>query len=148
MRWPGYAAKVTVLNEMGLLSDELIDVDGVKIAPKKVLDTLLYPHVQMQEGDRDITTFRVEASGEQAGKRKTYKVELVDHFDEKLRFTSMARVTASRARSSPRMVARSELRGAGLVTPEKLITGAAFTRLQRELAAVGVQFVESESVAP
>lgn len=144
VRWPGYAAKVTVLNEMGLLSDEPIDVDGVKIAPKKVLDTLLYPHVQMKEGDRDITTFRIEAIGMKGRKRTIRTVEMVDHFDNKLGFTSMARVTAFTGAIVACMVARGELRGAGLVTPEKLITGRHFDSLMKRLAQENVRFVSSE----
>ncbi|MFN8492967.1 MAG: saccharopine dehydrogenase C-terminal domain-containing protein [Caldilineaceae bacterium] len=140
VRWPGYAAKVTVLNEMGLLSDEPIDVDGTKIAPKKVLDTLLYPHVQMKEGDRDITTFRVEAIGEKNGQPTVNKVEMVDYFDETLGFTSMARVTAFTGAIVARMVARGELQGAGFVTPEKLIAGPHFDRLIEELAQENVRF--------
>jgi len=140
VRWPGYAAKVTVLNEMGLLSDEPIDVDGTKIAPKKVLDTLLYPHVQMKEGDRDITTFRVEALGEKNGQPTAHKVEMVDLFDEQLGFTSMARVTAFTGAIVARMVARGELQGAGFVTPEKLVAGQHFNRLIEELAKENVRF--------
>lgn len=140
VRWPGYAAKVTVLNEMGLLSDEPIDVDGTKIAPKKVLDTLLYPHVQMKEGDRDITTFRVEAIGEKNGQPTAHKAEMVDLFDEQLGFTSMARVTAFTGAIVARMVARRELQGAGFVTPEKLVAGQHFNRLIEELAKENVRF--------
>ena len=43
VRWPGYAAKVTTLRELGLLSEKPIDVDGVQVAPKKLLDAVLYP---------------------------------------------------------------------------------------------------------
>ncbi len=144
VRWPGYAAKVTVLNDMGLLSDELIDVEGVKVAPKKVLDTLLYPHVQMQAGDRDITTFRVTVSGEKAGRRAGYQAEMVDRYDETLGFTSMARVTAFTGAIVARMVARGELSGTGLITPEKLIVGPHFDRLIRELAKENVRFTVTE----
>jgi len=63
VRWPGYAAKVTVLREMGLFREDAIDVDGVQVVPKKVLDALLYPHVKLEEGARDITVFRVETFG-------------------------------------------------------------------------------------
>ncbi len=144
VRWPGYAAKVTVLNDMGLLSDELIDVDGVKIAPKKLLDTLLYPHVQMQGADRDITTFRVTVIGEQAGRRASYKVEMVDRYDETLGFTSMARVTAFTGAIVARMAARGELPVTGLLTPEKLMTGAQFDRLISELATENIHFTMRE----
>jgi len=60
VRWPGYAAKVRVLKEMGLLSHEPVEVDGVQVAPKKLLDALLYPHVKLEEGERDITLLRVD----------------------------------------------------------------------------------------
>ncbi len=94
VRWPGYAAKVTVLKEMGLLSEEPIEVDGVRVAPKKLLDALLYPHVRLEEGERDITLFRVEAMGEKDGRPRRYKIEMVDRYDNVLGFTSMARTTA------------------------------------------------------
>ncbi|HRV96545.1 MAG TPA: saccharopine dehydrogenase C-terminal domain-containing protein, partial [Anaerolineae bacterium] len=64
VRWPGYAAKATLLKELGLLSDTPIAVDGVQVRPKRLVDTLLYPHVKMNEGDQDLTVFRVEAIGE------------------------------------------------------------------------------------
>ncbi|MEW5719218.1 MAG: saccharopine dehydrogenase C-terminal domain-containing protein, partial [Chloroflexota bacterium] len=94
VRYPGYAAKVTTLKEMGLLREEPIDVDGVLVAPKSVLDALLYPHVRLEEGERDITVFRVEAFGEKDGRPRCYKIEMVDRYDDVLGFTSMARTTA------------------------------------------------------
>jgi lysine 6-dehydrogenase len=142
IRWPGFAAKVTVLKEMGLLSDEPIDVDGVQVSPKRLLDALLYPHVQMQEDDRDLTLLRVTVIGEENGQRCIRRVEMVDRFDETLGFTSMARVTAFTASIVARMVGRGELTGAGLTTPEKLITGPHFTRLVEELAAMNIHFRE------
>ena len=45
VRWPGYGEKATVLRDLGLFSPEPIDVDGVQVAPKDLLDALLYPHV-------------------------------------------------------------------------------------------------------
>jgi lysine 6-dehydrogenase len=140
VRWPGYAAKVTVLREMGLLREDAIDVDGVQIAPKKLLDALLYPHVRLEEGARDITVFRVEALGEKEGRPRRYRIEMVDRYDAVLGFTSMARTTAFTGAIVARMIARGDLKARGWMTPEKVVTGPLFDRLVGELAKNNVLF--------
>jgi lysine 6-dehydrogenase len=140
VRWPGYAAKVTVLKELGLLSDALIEVDGLQVAPRRVVDTLLYPYVCMNDQDRDITCLRVEVVGHRDGQPVVRRAEMIDRYDEQLGFTSMARVTAFTAAIVARMVGRGELQGGGFVTPEKLVIGPHFDLLRRELAAAGVHF--------
>jgi lysine 6-dehydrogenase len=140
VRWPGYAAKVIALKELGLLSATPIDVDGVQVAPKKLVDAVLYPHVRLEEDERDITVFRVEIMGEKDGRPRRYKIDMVDRYDPVLGFTSMARTTAFTGAIVARMVARGDLKARGWVTPERVITGALFDRLVRELADIGVLF--------
>lgn len=140
VRWPGYAAKITVLKEMGLLSPEPVEVDGVQVAPKKVLDTVLYPRVKMEEGERDITVLRVTVKGEREGRPRSYKIEMVDRYDEKLGFTSMARTTAFTGAIVARMVARGEIKERGWKTPEQVVAGPLFDTLVRELAQENVLF--------
>jgi saccharopine dehydrogenase-like NADP-dependent oxidoreductase len=140
VRWPGYAEKVTVLRDLGMFSPKPIDVDGVQVAPKALLDALLYPHVKMDEGEIDITCFRVEAIGEKKGRRRRFKVEMVDRYDEELGFTSMARTTAMTGAIVARMIARGDIKAQGFLTPEKIITGKAFDILMDELAAAGIRF--------
>ena len=140
VRWPGYAAKVTVLREMGLFREDPIDVDGVPVAPKKLLDTLLYPQVKLEEGERDITVFRVETIGEKDGRPRRYKSEMVDRYDTVLGFTSMARTTAFTGAIVARMIARGDLKARGWLTPEKVVTGPLFDQLVHELAKVNILF--------
>lgn len=140
VRWPGYAAKATALRELGFLSQTPIDVAGAAIAPKQFLDTLLYPHVRMDEDERDLTVFSVEAIGERKGRPRRLRVEMVDRYDKKLGFTSMARVTAFTGAIVARMIARGDIDDKGWVTPEQIITGKRFKQLMRELEAAGVHF--------
>jgi lysine 6-dehydrogenase len=140
VRWPGYAAKATVLRDLGMFSPEPIDVDGVQVAPKALLDALLYPHVKLEKGEVDITCFRVEAIGEKKGRQRKYKIEMVDWYDQELGFTSMARTTAMTGAIVARMIARGDLKAKGFLTPEKLITGKLFDMLVEELAAAGMHF--------
>jgi lysine 6-dehydrogenase len=166
VRWPGYAARVTVLKEMGLLSQKPIAVDadidpnrlpdrprstsaasesmpaapGLRVSPKALLDALLYPRVRLEEGERDITLFRVEAVGQKAGRLRRCRVEMVDRTDEVRGFTSMARTTAFTGAIVARMIARGDLRATGMRTPEQVIVGPLFDRLVDELACLGICF--------
>jgi len=140
IRWPGYAAKVTLLKELGLLSNQPIDIDGVSIAPKHFLDVLLYPKVRFDDTDRDITLVRLNANGIKNGKPIQLSVEMIDRYDEALGFTSMARTTAMTGAIIARMVGRGEISGSGLMTPEQVVTGLHFDRLMDELAGIGVRF--------
>jgi lysine 6-dehydrogenase len=140
VRWPGYAAKVTVLKEMGLLSQEPVEVDGIPVVPKKLLDALLYPRVRLEEGERDITVFRVQAVGEKEGRPRRCKIEMVDRYDEELGFTSMARTTAFTGAIVVRMIARGNLKASGILPPEQVITGPLCDRLVDELAAADIEF--------
>jgi lysine 6-dehydrogenase len=143
IRWPGYAAKATVLKELGLLSEEPVEVEGVQVTPKSVVDEVLYPRVKLEEGERDITLFRVEAIGKKDGVPARLKVEMVDRYDGTLGFTSMARTTAFTGAIVARMIARGDLKAEGLFTPEQVISGSLLDRLLEELAAVDVRFDET-----
>ncbi len=139
-RWPGYAAKVTVLKEMGLLSQEPVMVRGVPVVPKELLDAVLYPHVRLEEGERDLTLFRIELLGQKEGRPCRYKAEMVDRYDEVSDFTSMARTTAFPGAIVARMIARGDLQATGALPPEQVVTGPLFDRLMAELAALDVRF--------
>jgi lysine 6-dehydrogenase len=149
VRWPGYAAKATVLRDLGLLGGEPVEVDGVRVVPKRLLDALLYPHVKLQEGERDLTLFRVETVGHKDGHPRRHKVEMVDRYDPLLGFTSMARTTAFTGAIVARMIARGDLRARGMLPPEQVVTGPLFDNLVDELAAAGIRFEETtEKVEP
>jgi saccharopine dehydrogenase-like NADP-dependent oxidoreductase len=148
VRWPGYAEKVTLLRDLGLLSLEPVELDGARVIPKRLLDAVLYPRVRLEEGERDITCFRVVAAGQQAGQPQVYEIEMVDRYDDVLGFTSMARTTAFTGAIVGRMAARGDIRGQGVHTPEQFVTGRLFERLVEELAAAGIRFsMVSRSVA-
>ncbi len=147
IRWPGYAEKITALKDLGLLSLEPVQVDGVSVIPKHLVDAVLYPHVKLEEGERDITCMRVTLVGEKDGQPCTYKAEMVDRYDEATGFTSMARTTAMTGAIVARMIG-SGLLTAGetpFVSPEKIIVGDLFDHLVAELEAAGMSIEISEN---
>ena len=140
VRWPGYAEKITVLRELGLLSLEPVQVDGMPVIPKHLVDAVLYPKAKLDEGEHDITCFRVTLIGEKDGKSCTYKAEMVDRYDEETGFTSMARTTAMTGAIVARMVGKGMLKAGErpFVSPEKIISGDLFDHLMVELEAANM----------
>ncbi len=152
IRWPGYAAKVNTLKEMGLLSTKPVLVDGVEVIPKHVLDALLYPQVKLNKGERDITLFKVNAIGrtysvdQKSGQVRHLQAEMIDYYDETLDFTSMARTTAFTGAIVAQMIAGGDLKASGVIHPEQVIYDALFDKLSQELAAYNITFQISEVV--
>lgn len=140
VRWPGYGDKARALKELGLLDTTPVNIDGVEVSPKAVVDAVLYPHVRMLDDDRDITILRVEMAGRRKDRPRRYRIDMVDRFDETTGFTSMARTTAFTGMIIARMAARRDIKGSGILTPEKVVTGKRFDRLVKELGANGVTF--------
>ncbi|MBC8145158.1 MAG: hypothetical protein H7X80_06190, partial [bacterium] len=144
IRWPGYAERITMLKDMGMLSNVPIDVRGTMIAPKALLDAVLYPHVRLREGEGDITLFRVDVTGKANGRTVRRRADMVDRIDRTLGFTSMARTTAFTGAIIARMIARGEITATGAITSEIVVTGPLFEKLVVELAQQGVVFAVSE----
>ncbi len=140
IRWPGYGEKITMLKTLGFLSATPIEIGGTAIAPKTFLDTLLYPEVRLREDESDITLFRVDLIGTRNGARAHYRVDMVDHMDRVLGFTSMARTTAFTGAIAARMIARGDISAVGLYTSEALIEGPLYDRMIEELAAEDIRF--------
>lgn len=140
LRWPGYAAKATLLNELGLLATEPIEVDGQSVVPKRLVDAVLYPHVRLRDEEGDVTLFRVELSGTRAGSPVTLRADMVDRMDRARGFTSMARTTAFTGMIVARMIAAGEIRERGLFTAEQIIDPPRFASMMEELALEGVTF--------
>ncbi len=148
VRWPGYAARATVLLELGLLGTRPVDVDGVSVIPKHVVDAVLHPSVKLEEGEGDITLFRVDVIGEKNGERLMQRADMADYYDRELGFTSMARTTAYTGAIAARMIGRGDINATGLYTSEELVTGPLFDRMIEELAAAGIHFqISTEPVA-
>ena len=137
VRWPGYAQKVSVLRDLGLLADTPVLVDGAPVVPKRVLDAVLYPRVRLEPGEHDLALVRVEVLGARAGRPWRAEAEMVDRWRDG--FTAMARTTCFPASIVARMIARGAVTARGLQRPEAVVAGAAADQLLRELQGHGVR---------
>lgn len=125
IRYPGHADKVRTLFELGLMDSAPIDVGGISVSPRSILETLISKNVP--RGDDDLVLARVLVEGMKDGKRARAIYDMIDRKDEKSGLTAMMRGTALPASIICLMMARGE-------TPP----GA----MPQELAVDGDRFIE------
>jgi lysine 6-dehydrogenase len=93
LRWPGHFAQWKAYMEAGLLEEELVDVQGVKVSPRQVLHTLLDPKLRAKPGEADLVIVRVLAKGKKDHLKAQVVLDLIDRYDETTGFTAMERTT-------------------------------------------------------
>jgi saccharopine dehydrogenase-like NADP-dependent oxidoreductase len=146
MRYPGHAAQMRLLREMGLFGEEAVDVGGVSIRPRDLTTELLFPLWRFRPGEQDLTVMRVEIDATSDGTKARHVFELVDRYDETSGTLSMARTTGYTCTAVVRLLARGLYERKGICPPEYIGRDAAcFESVVTELKARGVNLKESIS---
>jgi lysine 6-dehydrogenase len=129
------------MNELGLFSDEEIEVNGTKITPRRVLQTLFEPKIRNQ-GEKDVAILRVRCVGEKNKGPAEAVLDIVDFYDEQTGFTAMERTTGWHASIVAIMMARGETpRGAKPL--EIAVPSSSFVR---EIRRRGINLSEKVNV--
>ncbi|MFX1416574.1 MAG: saccharopine dehydrogenase family protein [Promethearchaeota archaeon] len=124
LRYPGHAEKMYAFLKLGLMSSEEEDFDGVKVAPRIVLERLLERN--LPPTGKDATLIRVTIEGEKDGAPKTVEYQVIDLFDEESDLTSMMRTTAFPATTVATMSASGAINKRGVLPPEVAVPPVAF----------------------
>lgn len=117
LRYPGHIGKIQLLKDIGLLSEELIDVKGQMIRPIDLTTRLLFPLWDLGN-EEDLTVMQVMVEGEKDGKKMRFTWDLADFYDRPTGIHSMARTTGYTATAAARMVLAGIYRKKGLSAPE------------------------------
>ncbi|MFW9806004.1 MAG: saccharopine dehydrogenase family protein [Candidatus Thorarchaeota archaeon] len=133
IRYPGHGHKMWCLMKLGLMGSEELDVDGNKIAPRKVLEKLLEKN--LPPTGKDVTLIRVMVEGWKGTESRNIEYEVIDYFDDATGLTSMMRTTSFPASVTAMMMADGRIDKRGVLTPERCIPPALFIE---ELRARGI----------
>lgn len=106
IRYPGHAAIMRAIFELGLMSSEPAEFRGVRVAPRDVLEPLLAAN--MPSNEDDLVLVRVTVDGTKGGKWARAIYEMVDRKDERTGLTAMMRGTAFPAAIVCLMMARGQ----------------------------------------
>lgn len=134
LRYPGHAAIMEAIRDLGLLELEPIDVKGIKVSPRDVAVAAMGPRLTKPKG-RDLVALRVTVKGIKDGKPKTAAWELVDRYDEARGISAMMRATGYSLSITGQMQARGEIATPGVHTPDECVPAEKYIS---ELALRGV----------
>lgn len=91
LRYPGHAAIMRSIRDLGLLGAEAVDVKGQQVAPRDVF--VKVAGAALRKGKPDLVALRVVVTGSAAGVRATRAWEVVDRYDATHGITAMMRTT-------------------------------------------------------
>ncbi len=133
IRYPGHGHKMWCLMKLGLMQSDELDVDGKKIAPRRVLEKLLEKN--LPPSGKDVTLLRVMVDGWKGTEPRNIEYEVIDYFDDATGLTSMMRTTSFPASVTAMMMADGRISKRGVLTPERCIPPDLFIE---ELRARGI----------
>lgn len=139
LRYPGHVDAVRMMRDIGLFDSAPIEMDGVKVVPRRVAAKLLEGLLRIPEAE-DLLAMKVEVQGVlESGKEVRIAYSLLDYYAKGTNTTAMARTTAYTASVVSQLVASGFIKEKGLVTPEELgMDPRIFDRLLIDLKGHGL----------
>ena len=128
LRYPGHAAIMRSIRELGLLDLTPIKVKGKEIVPRDAFIATVSPKLNKPHG-RDLVALRVDVQGKN-GKRVSW--ELLDYYDEARGISAMMRTTGYSLSITGLMQGDGRITGRGVQTPDEAVPfGAYVSELQK-----------------
>ena len=144
LRYPGHVDRMRMLRETGFFGSTAIEVDGVKVVPRRMTEKLMFEQWRRPPQEEEITVLRVVVDGRRDTQKRRFTFDLFDRTDFTTGNTSMARTTGFPCAIVARMLARKELVKPGIQPPELLgQTAAVYDHIVRELTKRNVTLRES-----
>lgn len=142
VRWPGHWQGVATLKECGLLDLTPLEFEGMKIAPREFLLSLITPKLKPQKGDTDVCVMYNTLTGIKEGKKMKIEYFMWDEADKKNGISSMARVTGFPCAITAKLLLTKEIKEKGIVPPEDCIKGALYDKFMEELKKRNINISE------
>lgn len=128
LRYPGHRDKVLLLRQSGLLSNEPVEVAGVRVAPLAVTAQVLGEAWRFEDNEPDVTVMKLEGRGVFRGRKELRSLVLFDAYDPDTGLSAMARTTGFTATAVLRALHQGLHREPGILLPEVLGQDPAITR--------------------
>jgi lysine 6-dehydrogenase len=125
LRYPGNFAQLKVMEQLGLLNPESVDLGTVQVSPRQLLHHLWEPQIRAGAGTKDFILIHIEARGERGGQPATARLQLIHRFDEETGFTAMEQATGWHASIMTEAIAKGRV-PSGVIPVERAMNGGAF----------------------
>jgi len=132
LRYPGHAAIMQAIRDLGLLDASAVDVKGQSVVPRDVFVKVAGDH--LRKGKPDLVALRVVVTGTKAGVRSTRAWEVVDRYDATHGISAMMRTTGYTLSITTQLQAEGAI-APGVHTPDECMPTTRYFAL---LAARGI----------
>lgn len=141
LRYPGHAAIMRAIRELGLLGDEPVEVKGQRVVPRDVFIAVAGPRLRKDSRQSpDLVALRVEVEGEKGGEEVLLRWDLLDRFDPETGITAMMRTTGYSLAITGVFQAEGRI-APGVWTPDEAMPAEAYIAA---LAERGIRIEASE----
>ncbi len=138
LRYPGHAAIMRPIRELGLLGAKPIEVKGKPVVPRDVFIAAVHPRLHKPQG-RDLVALRVSVTGQKGGKPARVAFRLIDRYDAVHGISAMMRTTGYSLSITGQMQANGRIALKGVHTPDEAVP---FGPYVEELGKRGVRIEE------
>ncbi|HET7601474.1 MAG TPA: saccharopine dehydrogenase C-terminal domain-containing protein [Gemmatimonadales bacterium] len=138
LRYPGHVDIMRPIRELGLISNEAIEVKGKKVVPRDLFIAAVHPKLFKPEG-RDLVALRVTVSGVKDGKPASTTFQLLDYYDEGHGISAMERTTGYSLSITGQMQSDGRVSQKGVHTPDEAMPFKAYVE---ELGKRGIEIRE------
>lgn len=140
LRYPGHAALMKSMRDLGLMDTEPVEVDGTSVVPRDVFIAVVSPRLRNPAGD-DVVVMRVIVRGTLEGASKTIRYQMIDSYDPETGVTAMMRTTGYSLAVTARLQATGVI-APGVRTPSECVPVDAYVSA---LEACGITIERTES---
>jgi lysine 6-dehydrogenase len=139
LRYPGHVAIMRPIRDLGLISNDPIDVKGQSVRPRDVFIAAVQPQLYKPEG-HDLVALRIIVSGEKAGRPAATTFDLLDYYDTAHGISAMMRTTGFSLSLTGQLQVSGAVTSHGVHTADEAMP---FRPYVDGLAAHGVKITES-----
>ena len=136
--YPGHVDVMRPIRELGLISNEPIEVKGKKVVPRDLFIAAVHPKLFKPEG-HDLVALRVTVSGVKDGKPASTTFQLLDYYDAEQGISAMERTTGYSLSVTGQMQADGRVSAKGVHTPDEAMPFKAYVE---ELGKRGIEIRE------
>ncbi len=138
LRYPGHAAIMRPIRELGLLDMKPVEVRGQTVVPRDVFIASVSPRLHKPQG-RDLVALQVQVAGLKDGARRRTGFRLIDYYDVEHGISAMMRTTGYSLSVTGQMQADGRVTLKGVHTPDEAVPFRAYVD---ELARRGIRIEE------
>jgi lysine 6-dehydrogenase len=118
LRYPGHAAIMRPIRDLGLISSQPIDVKGHPVRPRDLFIAAVQPKLHRSQG-HDLVALRVTASGTSGGSPASTTFDLLDYYDETHGISAMMRATGFSLSLTGQLQVGGKVTTLGVRTPDE-----------------------------